>query len=134
MPTDDRTGDETRFLAVDLDLESVEDLTPLIDALAGAAFDLHPDPDAPRSRASLEIAHVEPRDADGQIRAFADALTALPSDARRIWDAATLRRFSIGVAAGTAPTSVSIPLHPDTIEAIARLGASLEVVVYANPR
>lgn len=121
----------TEFLNVDLDLESTEDLSPLISALSPIAFALHSEGQTMILRCTLELNDGDPPDADSAIREFAQALLALSPDIRHIWDRATLRRFSIGIAAGSTPHSFIVTVQPLTLQRVAALGASIEVAIYA---
>lgn len=132
MTRDNSNADSpTEFLNVDLDLESAEDLSLLIAALKPVAFDLQNEDRAVVLRSTLELNGGNPPDADSAIGEFARALLALAPDIRRIWDNATVRCFSIGIAAGTAPHSFHVTVQPMTLQWIAALGASVEVVIYA---
>lgn len=122
--------DLTDLLDVDLDVESAGDVGPLVEALAPIAYDLHYEPTPTGIQASFELRDDEALDADATIQRFTETLLALPVDAQRVWDGATLRRFSIGVRAGAGPYAFSLPLQPETIRSVAALGASIELVVY----
>jgi hypothetical protein len=131
MLNSSNTDFPTEFLNVDLDLESTEDLSPLISALKPIAFALHSEGQTVVLRCTLELNHGNPPDADSAIREFAQALLALSPDIRRIWDSATVRRFSIGIAAGNTPHSFIITVRPLTLQWVSALGASIEIAVYA---
>lgn len=126
--------DLTELLSVGLDVESADDAGPLVDALAPIAYDLHYEPTPAGIQASFELRDDEALDADATIQRFTETLLALPADARKVWDGATLRRFSIGVRAGAGPHSFTLPLQPETIQSVAALRASIELVVYGAGR
>lgn len=121
---------ETRFLNVDLDVESAHDLSPLVDEFAPIAFNLHHAAMPHGFRASFELDGAERLDADTAIQRLADAVLRLPPAGRQLWDSATARRFSIGIAAGLRPYSFHVILQPGTVSAVAGVGAAVEVVVY----
>jgi hypothetical protein len=118
----------TEFLNVDLDVESNEDLTPLVRALEKDAPPIHHgELEKGVKRASFELAE-EPADADPGIRSFVRILQKLPGDARGAWDRARSRTFSIGVQSGLETLELSIA--PETLRAAAELNASISFTVY----
>lgn len=128
-----RPSDEvTCFLNVDLDVEAPSDLTPLVKALGPKVFDLHTGP----GRAGYET-HLELDSRPGQfesaeatIAGFLELLAALPSRPRALWNKATRRDFNIGIQAGSRPRAFELALSPDSLKAVARVGARVVVTVY----
>ncbi len=123
---------ETEFLNVDLSVESTQDLAPLRAALDPAAFALEERLTPAGFRTTFELL-VEQEDAELTIRRLVSALSSLPLAARRLWDTATLRQFSIGISAGYQPASLHVSLSAELLAEVASLGGSLEVVVYTCP-
>jgi hypothetical protein len=122
----------THFLNVDLDLRSAVDLTELARALEPDALTLMCGPVDDGYRASFEIAgHAT--DAASTVRRLVALVNALPPRARGLWDQAT-RDFSIGLRAGSQPSTFELGLPPDVVQLVAALGASLSVAIYVEPR
>jgi hypothetical protein len=68
--------------------------------------------------------------ADRLITHFVHAIEALPRRERRLWDAATARRFDIGIEAGYSPRMFQLHLKPATVEAVTRVGGEIVVSVH----
>ena len=126
----DKHFKETVFLNVDLDLFSRQNLQPLLSALGSKIVVLHAGRHGRTYRAHVELAR-SPKSADTAIRRFAALIRALPRSERRLWDAATIRDFNIGVQAAMRPHSHEIPLAGKTIDLVAALKARIVITVYA---
>lgn len=121
----------TQFLNVDLELEVPHSLTPLLAALEPTIFVLHHETQPTGDFANLELADLCPPDAEAALALFCQTLLALPPEARALWDQATVRRFSIGLLAGTvAGTFFAGQLSEKMLRNLTALNARLEVVVY----
>ena len=120
----------THFLNVDIDLKSVADPEPLVQALGrvvlcqrvGRVGRAH------WVRFMLSRQPTSPTDA---ILGFAKLMAKLPDDRRAIWNKAKSKEFDIGIEGGFEPFSAEWVLEPRVIEAIAELGARLRITVYA---
>ena len=80
--------------------------------------------------AHLEIA-VDPKNADGAIKKFAALINSLPKPARKLWDAAKRRDFSIGIQAGMQPSALDIAIEPETVRVAGSLNARIVITIYA---
>jgi hypothetical protein len=121
---------QTTFLNVDLDLCSRSNLQPLLSALEPKILILHAGRHGRMYRAHVELAR-SPKSADAAIRGFATLIGALPRSERRLWDAATIRDFNIGVQAGIRPHAHEVPLARETIDIVSALKARIVMTVYA---
>ena len=124
----------TCFLNVDLDVMAAQDLSPLVHALGSGVVDLYTGSAGTGYQTHLEVASGgpgEPKDAEDAIKRFVKLLTSLPPQARRLWKNATRRDFNIGIQGGTEPRVFEFALQPETLKAVARLGARVVVTVYA---
>lgn len=121
----------TRFLNVDLDVVAAQDLSSLVHALSPSAFDLHTGRAGAGYQTHLELASCASQNADVVIKRFVELLASFPPRTRRIWDNATRRDFNIGIQGGTGPRAFELALQPETLKAVARLGARVVVTVYA---
>jgi hypothetical protein len=129
-----RPAELTCFLNVDLDLAAAQDLAPLVRELGPRAFDLHTGPGGAGYQTHLELnsrGAEKQRNADATIRQFVKLLATLPSREKRLWNDATQRDFNIGIQSGMEPRAFELALQPETLKAVARLGARVVVTVYA---
>jgi len=122
----------TSFINVDLDVYSARPLRLLGDAMEGDnAIALYCGRIAPgRYRASFELGR-SPRSADSAIRGLARLISRLPAPARKLWDAATLRDFAVGIRAGSRPFSFTSSIEPSTVAMVSELRARISWVIYA---
>lgn len=120
---------EVRFLNVDLEVSSRTDLEWLVEEFGGDATKLYCGPSRGHFVATFEIPGLS-GEANGLIGNFCHLVENLPVDARRAWDDAFLKVFDIGYESGSAPKSYQSELRPETVAAVARIGASLRITVY----
>ena len=128
MTTDQQSN--TQFLNVDLDIYSRSDLQPLVSALGRKVIVLHAGRYQRIFSAHLELTRTI-RSADAAIRAFCVLIESLGRRERALWNASRKRDFSIGVDAGAYPRAYEFALAAGTLQAAARLGARVSIVVYA---
>ena len=127
-----RSEEEACFLNVDLDVEAPYDLASFVEALGEKVFDLNTGPLEEGFQTHLELSgEAQPRDAEAAIRGFIELLTQLAPDTKRLWDGATKRDFNIGIQGGTKPHAFVFALLPQTLAAVAHLGARVVMTVYA---
>lgn len=121
----------TRFLNVDLELVSTVDLTPLLCEFAEGTITLRDTTENFAQCVWLGLAadHTNP---DAAIRAFASLISALPPQAKQLWDHCQDRCLNVGIQAGAAPRASHFRLEADTLAMIVALGARLELTVYAH--
>ena len=120
---------DPEFLNVDLDLESREPLGRLVDALPSLIVMF-----SARMRGKYLMSVEGPWPTlplDETLRRFAKLISSLSGENRRLWQRASKRCFNIGFACGSrraAPFSI----RSTTIDAIAAIGASVEVTLYPH--
>jgi hypothetical protein len=124
---------EACFLNVDLDIEAPYDLAPFVETLGDKVYDLHTGPLETGFQTHLELSGeaVQPEDAETAIQGFVNLLNHLTPDMKGLWDGATKRDFNIGIQAGTKPHAFEVSLLPQTLAAVAHLGARVVMTVYA---
>jgi|GEM_PF-901681 len=123
-----RRGSAGFFLNLDLDIDSPDDLRPLVLALGPSAYSL----ERPDGRASFELNRpVAPLSPEPLILDFVRLVADLPPAARSVWDRASRRVFDIGFQSGVLPPQETHRLAPETLSAIAAIGAELAVTIYA---
>lgn len=123
---------DTRFLNVDLDIWSTSPLQPLVKAFGPKVFALHVGKETRRRHgAHLELAGgADRQNPDELIGRFVKLVKRLPRSARRSWNRASVREFSIGVQAATKPFSYELRLQPKTLRAAASVNARVVLTVY----
>ena len=116
-----------RFINVDLDVESAEELQPLIDAMAPHAYSL----ERPPGQASFEVNDASPNDPEVVILEFIRIVKSLPAAARKVWDAASKRVFDIGLQSGRHPFLRSYNIGIETLRQAADIRAQIAITIYA---
>lgn len=129
-PTDHEEG-RTLFANVDFEVFSRTPLDGLVAALGRKVSVMYQGKWKPGYAAMFEWRNGWNWPADRRIRRFVQAIEALPRRERRLWDAATSRRFDIGIEAGHKPHMFQLHLKPATVEAVTRVGGEIVVTVYA---
>ena len=120
----------SEFLNVDLDVKSTVDPAPLRAALEKRLHSMHaPDRDGRRYWIRMTLAR-QPTDPADAILGFSKVLSKLPPKAKAVWAHAT-KELDVGIQSGTELRSAEWVLDPKTVEAAARLGASIRLTVYS---
>jgi hypothetical protein len=70
--------------------------------------------------------------ADSTIRHFCALIRSLPKPARKLWDDAKVREFSIGIQAHLKPNTFEITLGEGTVKAASEVGARINVTIYSH--
>jgi hypothetical protein len=117
---------DPEFRNVDLDLESREPLGRLIDALP--VIVLFPARMRGKYMLSLEDSGAN-LTLDQTLRRLAKMISSLSGEPRRLWRRATKRSFNIGFACGSR-RAPPFSVQSATIQAVAAVGASVEVTLY----
>lgn len=118
----------THFIAVDIDVESQSDPSPLATGLGAGAFLINSDSRDDVHRGTFEL-DGSPSDAEEAIRRFISLLERLPADALGVWRGAQRRTFNVGVQAG-ASHSYELAFSSDLLRVAAEWGAKLVITVY----
>lgn len=126
---------ETKFLNVDLELESTSDLSPLSQHFGEEVCVLFGGWVGERYVLSLETTSETPcpsgaLDADAVIHDFIALVSALPLPLRSLWDGCCSRVFDIGIDAGTAPFPFRQDVPEVTLQNASSVGAALRITVY----
>ena len=126
-----RTARQTRFLNVDLDIYSRQNLRPLVAALGKSVYPLHVGREGRLWSAHLELSEA-PRDADAAIRKFSALILLLPKKPREFWDSAETRNFNIGIQAGSKGKAREFKLSPRAMREASSVTARVVVTVYPS--
>jgi hypothetical protein len=116
-----------RFINVDLDVESVDELQLLAAAMEPHAYSLT----RPPGQASFEVNEADPKDPEAVILEFTRIVKSLPPEARRVWDGASKRVFDVGMQSGRHPSSVSCRIGVNTLREAADIDADIVITIYA---
>jgi len=125
MPAPERAT--LRFINVDLDVESTEELSLLVEAMGPHSYSL----ERPPGQASFEINEASPNDPEVVILEFIQIVKSLPPAARKVWDGASKRVFDIGMQSGRHPSRVSCNIGVETLREAADIEADIAITIYA---
>ena len=124
----------TRFLNLDLDLESTTDLSPLVDYLGERVIVLCNEPVGDHFRLCLEPGGDLSHDFDPSecIDHFATLLNTLPLEIRSLWDSCESKVFDFGFESGLEPFHFSSSLPVSAVRSISSLGGEIKITIYAH--
>jgi hypothetical protein len=121
---------QTKFLNVDIDLKSVTDPDPFVQALGSKVLSQRIGKVGRAHWVRLMLVR-QPTSPTDVILRFAKLVAKLSSKDRAIWLNAITREFDIGIQGGFEPTSAEWVLERNVVEAVARLGARVRITVYS---
>ena len=122
---------EVRFLNVDLEIESSEDLQPLIDNLGENVSVLHQGENGSGFNfVSFEVKSSGEKDVDGIVSSFCLFIENLSPNSKQIWSKCHSKKFDAGFQSGDFPRSYQTEIRADTIKRISEIGASIVITVY----
>ena len=123
---------DTRYLNTDLDIESNEDLSVLIEDLGEDVIVLHHGLVKGVNHASFELAHDTYSGPDEVVCGYCNLIENLSPQGRAIWDKCFTRLIDLGFESGVSPSRYWFELRPSTITRVAAIGASLATSIYPN--
>ena len=126
---DTRGVSDTTFLNVDLDVRSAQPLASLADALGTALIPLHTGRRGRRHWLRLALVR-DPADPSTAILRFCRLVARLPGPARKVWDAAGIREFDIGLQAGSRLRASEWVVTARALREAADVGACIRLTVY----
>jgi hypothetical protein len=115
---------------VDLDLKSVRDPKPLLEAWGHRVMPIHEDKVGRRHWLRLTLA-TQAKSPEEAIRRFCTLVESLPETGRAVWDKAASKEFDVGIQAGFNSRASEWVLEPKVVEATAAVGARLRLTVYS---
>ena len=122
---------DIRFLNIDLEVESSEDLQPLIDDLGEDVSVLYQGENGSGFNfVSFEVKPSGAKDVDGIVASFCLFIENLTPEARQIWDNCHTRKFDAGFQSGSSPRSYQSEIRADTIKRVSEIVASIVVTIY----
>ena len=120
---------DIKFLNVDLDIQSPQDISLMLKELGENIFILHHEEQENYHFARLEI-NIDAPNADETINHFCDLIENLSEDSNNIWDACFSKVFDIGYESGNQPNCFTSKINSLTIKRIANIDASLNITIY----
>ncbi len=125
----DTASSKIQYLNTDLELESENDVTAIVEAFGEDVIVLHHGMARALHHAAFGIAgsHAGP---DEDIRYFCTRVEALPPEARTVWNGCCTRVFDIGYKSGNGSPAYRSELRSGTVRAVSAIGASIVVTVY----
>ncbi|BAZ06510.1 hypothetical protein [Calothrix sp. NIES-3974] len=120
------------FLNVDLEIESHQNLQPIVEGLGDKVMNLYCGKAQDHYLATFELSDVSAADPDSIISNFCLLIENLEGEGKKLWDSAFAKVFDIGYEAGLQPSSYSSEISPGTIKKISMLGASIRVTIYPH--
>ena len=127
-----QSGEETRFLNVDVDVWSRSDLRPLAAAFGRKILLHYAGKERGQQSAHFSLASAHGKSADAIIRRLVTLIEALPRPARQLWNRARRRDFNIGIQAGTEPYSHELALKGDTLGLVAGIRGRIVITTYGR--
>ena len=124
---------EVHYLNTDLDIESVSDLSRVVEEFGEDVIVLHHGESRGYHQASFEIASGADLGTDEVINYFCLLVEGLPKEVRDIWDGCCKRILDVGYESGTTPHSFRSEIRASTIQRVASIGASVVITVYSIP-
>ena len=122
---------EVSFLNVDLEIESSEELQSIIDDFGEDVSVLYNGKNGSGyNLASFEIPSGIDGDVDGIISTFCLLVENLSLESKLIWNKCHSKKFDAGFSSGDFPRSCQSEIRADTINRVAKIGASIVITVY----
>lgn len=119
---------EIRYLNTDLDIESKNDLTSIVEDFGEDVIVLHHGEMRGYQHARFET--CESLDADGVINSFCLFVEQMPKEVREIWDGCVSRVFNLGYESGSSPQNFRSEIRASTIQRVAEIAASIVITIY----
>ncbi len=118
---------QIRYLNTDLELESPNDLTPIVDAFGEDVFNLYHGEARGHYLATFENGEGSP---DTVIQLFCTLVEGFDPALKQQWDQCYSRVFDIGYEGGAHQNSYTDELHAETLQRVAALNGSIRITVY----
>ena len=122
---------EIQYLNTDLEIESVNDLSLIVEDFGEDVMVHHHGEINGYQHASFSFSGAGMYvGADGAINAFCSLIENLSEEARKVWNGCCTRVFDIGYDSGSTPRSFRSEVRASTIQRAAAVGASIAVTIY----
>lgn len=122
---------EIEFLNVDLEIESSEDLQPIIDDFGEDVRVLYHGKNGNGFNfASFETSFGMNTGANEIISSFCNLIEIFSPESKIIWDKCYSKKFDAGFQSGDFSGSYQTEIRANTIERVAKIGASIVITIY----
>lgn len=127
-----KNDQSTRYLTLDIELESEQDMSPLVEHLGEEIFVLCNEKVESVFYTSFEPKYFEPEEdiPERHAKHILGLLDKLPDSLREMWNGCRSKIFDFGFDSGYAPCPFFTDLSPATLQGIAAIGASTRVTIY----
>ena len=120
---------DPRYLNVDLEIDSPEDLTLITEELGEEVVVMFNGEWATHRRATFEIGGSL-ASANECIGLFCMLVETLSDEAKGLWDRSYSRTFDIGFNSGNSHADARLTIEPRILERVANIGATIAITVY----
>ena len=120
---------KTEFLNIDLDLESAEDISPIIAEFSDSVIILNREKENNIYKVSLELSGIE-GDPEYLFKQYISLINGLSSQAKKLWFGCTKREFDLGFECGYEPREIQNKLSSNILSSLSNLDASIVITVY----
>ena len=122
-----------QYLNTDLDLRSVEELTPLAAVLESCGLlEIHLKQEEDGSWFAIFEAGCGGAEPDQSISKLLDVLEALAPEHKAMWSRCTVKEFNLGYQCGTEPHPFTQGVSSEVVARIAAVGASMRITIYPD--
>jgi hypothetical protein len=118
---------EIRFLNVDLDIESTNDISPIVQEFSGRLSIMRNEQKEGLYIASFETGYEEENKI---VEEYVSLIEGLSPEAIEIWNNCTKREFDFGYDSGDWPNDFHSKISEKSIKSLARVGGSVTVTIY----
>ena len=119
-----------RYLNTDLEIDSREDMTPLVKEFGEDVFVMYNGEWGKNFRCSFEV-NESMAHANEAISYFSMLIESLSKESQKLWDSALKKVFAVGFESGSVE-KLELDIEPYVLERAAKLGAKLTIVVYPD--
>ena len=120
---------DARYIAVDLEIESRKDLTPIVAQFGEDTGVLYNGVWGEHYRASFENP-VGPAGVNEDLTLFCELIEALKGDAKDLWESSFSKVFDLGFDSGNTEQSYMLQVHPSVVRRVADCGATIAITIY----
>ena len=118
---------EIAFLNIDLDIESDEDLSPLVSEMSATVSVMRNEWIDSSYCASFETGAAGE---NGITKEYVSLIEGLTAEGQRLWQGCSKREFDIGYESGETPNDFHSILSAESIFSLAKLGSSVAITIY----
>ncbi|WP_405600828.1 MULTISPECIES: hypothetical protein [unclassified Pseudoalteromonas] len=120
---------EIHFLNIDLDIESKEDIRPIVHFWGEEVMIFRLEEIEGTWRGSFETSEDTENDI---VDKYHQLIMSLPPNLRAIWDGCIKRIFDFGFEAGSLPRAFQSSLSQSSISKLAEIGGAITVTIYVS--